>query len=651
MQLVALVPFVPATAPRRGALECGVMVNPAPSPPAPARQAAVRMFGRLQLLRLLGKSERSMAWRVQDPRSGQELMLVLPRLQPADAAALARWQTRMRQATRLSHPELAPVVETGVQDGWPYAAYELRDAAPLTERIGAKGLPGPEAAAWAAHALRGLAYAHEAGLAHHDLQPFVVLVTDQGAVRVAGLAVACEMTHAAAGLAEPSIAAPGMHQQRDAAERDVLAAGVLLHGLLAGQPALDEPDVGRVIGRLPPLGRDIVRLPWTLAQPVADPLRAIVNRATDRQERQRYRNARTLLRALEGWLQSADSAGGGPLALLADKLRTAGVLPASPGAAERAARLALMESQRTNELAEVVLEDLALSFELLRLVNSAQVRGALVSGAGPVLTVRRSIAMLGLEGVRRAALALRPWPGPLADAGADALDQLMRRCKRAGRAALALRPAGYDAEVVYLIALMQNLGRLVVHYHFPEETQQIKRLMLPAPPPREGEPEEPGMTEEGAAFAVLGADIESIGAAVARLWGWGDGVLAMIRRHPLATAVHTPESDDDMLRCAASCANEALDAMALPPQRVAAGLQRVVQRYGRILNIGLRDLQAALSDAQAAGLATPIAQTAPAPLDLLDSLKPAEAPGPGAAAGAGAAGRLRSAAAAARVGR
>ncbi|HRC39439.1 MAG TPA: HDOD domain-containing protein, partial [Rubrivivax sp.] len=78
----------------------------------------------------------------------------------------------------------------------------------------------------------------------------------------------------------------------------------------------------------------------------------------------------------------------GPLALLSDRLRTAGVLPSSPGAAARAARLALMERERTNDLAEVVLQDLALSFEMLRLVNSAQVRGAQIAGSGPVLTVR-----------------------------------------------------------------------------------------------------------------------------------------------------------------------------------------------------------------------------------------------------------------------
>ena len=48
----------------------------------------------------------------------------------------------------------------------------------------------------------------------------------------------------------------------------------------------------------------------------------IVNRATARQPRQRYLNARTLLRALEGWREAAALDGGGPLALLLDRLAT-----------------------------------------------------------------------------------------------------------------------------------------------------------------------------------------------------------------------------------------------------------------------------------------------------------------------------------------
>jgi non-specific serine/threonine protein kinase len=575
----------------------------------PAAGGAVRWFGRLQLLQLVGKSERTMAWRVADPRTGQDLMLVLPRVQPADAAALERWQQAVARASRLNHPQLAAVVETGVQDGWPYVAYDPRDQATLAEKLTAKGLPGLEAATLLTQVLQGLAFAHDAGVAHHDLQPWGVLVSDSSQVRIVGLAVAAEMAAQQAGAAGGGHAGDTLTlaAQREAAERDVLAAGLLLHHVLTGAPVLEERDLGRVIQRLlpwaGPQAREIVRLPYAVAHPIAEPLRAIVNRSTDRQPRQRYRNARTLIGALEGWQRTEGGSGGGPLALLSDKLRAAGVLPSSPGAADRAARLALMERERTIELAEVVLEDLALSFEMLRLVNSAQVRGAQVSGSGPVLTVRRAIAMMGLDGVRRAALALRPWPGPLDDAGAAELERLTERVKRAGRVAMLLRPPAYDAEVVYLLALLQNLGRLVVQYHFADEAVQIRRLMLPAPAAKEGEPEEPGMSEEAAAYAVLGADIESIGAAVARHWGLDEAVLAMIRRHPVATPVRTPDGDDDLLRTVASCANEAVDALAQPAPRVAAALQRVVQRYGRALDFGLRELQAALQGKTVAELA------------------------------------------------
>lgn len=589
----------------------------ATAPDPTPRAGAPRYFGRWQLLRLLGKSQHTMNWLVAE-RGGEELMLVLPRTAPV-GAALERWLQNVRRASRLEHPQLAPTADIGVHDNWPYAAYDMKGLATLTDRLPRKGLPGAEAAAIAAGLLRGLAYAHEAGVVHGDLQLSLLMLDDQGQLRLAGLEAACE-SPAAMALAASVIANGGgsassqLSTQRAAAERDVLCAGLLLHGMLAGAPALDEPDIGRALARLPPLGREIVRLPWTTAHPIAEPLRAIVNRATDRQERQRYRNARTLLHALEGWLQAESAAEGGVLGLLADKLRAAGVLPATAGAGARAARLAMMERERTNELAEVVLDDLALSFELLRAVNTAQVRGAQVSGGGAVLTVRRAIAMVGMEGVRRAALGLRTWPGPLNDAAAAELERALERCKRAGRVAMALRQPVYDGEVVYLITLLQNLGRLVVQYHFAEDAAQIHRLMQPGPPARAGDPPEPGMSEESAAFAVLGADIDAVGHAVARWWGLPEIVLGMIRRPAAEAPVHAPQTDEDMLRLVAACANETVDAAAQPATKMALALQRVVQRYGRLLDISVRDLQEALKDRPAEER---IAHTAPMPLDAL----------------------------------
>jgi non-specific serine/threonine protein kinase len=154
-----------------------------------------------------------------------------------------------------------------------------------------------------------------------------------------------------------------------------------------------------------------------------------------------------------------------------------------------------------------------------------------------------------------------------------------------------LRPPGYDAEVVYLVALLQSLGRLVTHYHFAEEAAQIERLMQPVEAEQEGERDEPGMSEESASLAVLGVDIDALGAAVARYWGLDESVLHMARRFALTTAVRAIESDDDMLRATASCANELVDALHLPARQIAAGMQRVAQRYARALNVTLRDLQ------------------------------------------------------------
>ena len=582
------------------------MAAAASSAPPAARPPATRSFGRFQLRQLLGKSAWTMAWLVDDPRNGQELMLVMPRNQPADAAALERWHQAVRKGTRLNHPQLAHAVEVGEQDRWPFVAYDRANGVTLGERI---AQPGPskavDLARWVLDALQGLAFAHEAGVAHHDLQLHTLLVSEQGRVRVMGLEIAMLDAAAAAGAGalvasdsgrSLSIDAATLHAQRSAAQRDVLAVGLLMHRLLAGEPALGEADIGRAIELMPPLGRELVRLPWDVPLPVPDALRVIVNRATDRQERQRYRNARTLARALEGWLDAEAQGSGGPLALLLDRLHSVGHLPAMPRAGARIARLRAMERERTIEMAEFVLQDIGLTFELLRTVNSAQVQGTQVSGNGPVLTIRRAIAMIGLDGMERAVTALRPWPGPLDERSAEALQAMLERVKGVGLLAQALRPAGYDGEVVLLIALLQNLGRLLVQYHFPDEAAQIRRLMQPVPAEKPEEPPQPGMSEEAASLAVLGVDIESLGAAVARHWGLSEEVLHMIRRLSPTQPVRNADTDDDMLRATASAANEVFDALALPAHLVKRALDRVAQRYGRVLNITPEDLRNAIRD-------------------------------------------------------
>ena len=596
--------------------------------PVSASPTGAHVFGRFRLRSLLGKSDATMTWLAVDSHGGAEAMLTMPRVAPAGAAAASAWLAEARRAARLDHPNIARPMECNIHEHWPYVAVDRRAGVTLDEWLAAHPRPQLEdIAAWLAEVLRGLAFAHDAGMAHLDLQSHNVLVNDKNQVSVMALGVARDGEVAEArrrgddsGLMplDPST----LRAQRAAAERDVLACGLLLHGLLAGEPALGIADLGRAMDRMAPQGREFVRLPWTMPQSVPDALRAIVNRSTTGQKRLRYRSARTFLGALNGWREAISEDDGGPVGLLLDRLRSVGHLPALPGLAARVQRVTAIESQRTDEIARHMLPDLALSFELLRTLNSAQVQGTQIAGNGPVLTLRRVVALIGVNGVRLAANTLREWPGPLDDAGARSLHVAIERVRLAGHLAQAMRPAGYDGEVVYLIAAMQNLSRLMLSYHFADEAEQIRQLVQSVPA-NGATPEMPGMSAEAAGFAVLGIDTELFTSAVARHWGLGDEVLHMIRRLPVDAPVRKPDGDGDVLRIVASAANEVVDAVSdLPPQKFGAALAHIAQRYTRVLRLNTRAIAECLQEARDVlrkGAALPKGRTGPGDVDAVDS--------------------------------
>jgi eukaryotic-like serine/threonine-protein kinase len=578
---------------------------------SPAKTPVLRKFGRFELRLLLGKSTATMAWLAFDTTAAHDVMLVMPREQPVGAAALEAWLAGVRKAARLHHPNLAPVLETGLRDQWPYVVVDRSHGITLAEWLSAHPASTPaEMVDTMIQALQGLAYVHDAGMGHHDVQLHSLLIDEQGRARWMALAAAGASPSARVAPTKGSEASarPGdlgqVQRQRLLAEIDLLGCGLMMHRWLTAQPALGEPDFGAAIGRLAPWGHDILRLPFDTAHPVADALRAIVNRSTAHQERQRYRSARTMLRALEGFrqVQAADS--GGPLALLMDRMNRVGHLPAQPGLSVMVAGITSVEGQHAEEIAAQVLQDIALSLELLRASNSMQVRGSLLAGDGPILAVRRSIALLGVDGVRRAANVLRLWPGPLAPEHTGPMRRLIDRVRLAGYAAQALRPAGYDPEVVFLVVILQNLGQLLVRYHFPEEADQIQQLMQPSAGPASATGEAtplPGLSEQAAANAVLGVDFDALRGAVVRHWGLGEDVVNMTRSLPTDKSVRMPDSDAEILRATASAANELAAAGELQPApRCTAALTHIASRYARLLKVSVADLRETLLSAAAA---------------------------------------------------
>lgn len=556
---------------------------------APQGFGSSRQFGRYQLRGLLGRSSLTMAWLAHDERLKADVMLMLPRTAPADPAALKRWTEEARRASRLQHPGLLPVLEVGQDERWPYVACErVGGVITLAEHLAQRPALTPlDVAGWSIELLDGLASAHDAGVAHGDLGLHALWINAHGHVGAWGLAVAVHDTRGGA-----TVDPQALRDQRAAGDRDTLAAGLLLYQFLAGAPALDEPDLPSAARRS---ALEIVRLPWALPQPVPEALRAIVNRATDRHQSRRYLGARSLQRALEGWRKAQSEDRGGPLALLVDRLSSVGHLPARPGLTPRLNQLSRMEKQRMDELTDLILQDPALSFELLRMVNAASYGQREDEG---VATVRRAVQLVGLDGVRRAASALRAWPGPLDERGAQGLQAGMRQAFVAGQLAAILAPGGLDEEGSLITAQLQHLGRLLALYHFPDEASQIAQLMKASPPAEPGGAPVPGLPEAGAAMAVLGVDLESLAAAVARHWGLDETVQVMMRPLPLDQPVRAPESVDGWMRLVASCANEVLQVALQPPAQQIRALQAVAARYHKALGVTVETLKDAFTKAR-----------------------------------------------------
>lgn len=563
------------------------MTSTAAQPAKPSQR-----FGRFEMRRLLGKSARSMVWEANDPDLGRQVLLAMPRVAPAGDAALQRWLDDARVMARLSHPNLVPVNDVGMYQRLPFVSYErAQDSVTLAQRLQPDGHATLEVGRWAVQALEGLAYAHDAGVSHRDLQMHMLRVDERGHLQVLGLSVA-PMTKAIDALGP-------LQARQEMIERDVMAVGLAMYHLLAARAALDEPDLGSAIERMTPLGDATVRLPRELPQPVPEGFRAVINRCLDKLPQQRFRHARTLGTALQEWVPSQRSSLSDSLPeQLLESVRRHGVLPALPDGAAIASRLLGMERQHVGALAQQALQDPATCLELLHQANSSYVRSAQAEGSGAVVTLRRAIAMIGLAGLQRVVQRQHAWPGPLDQASARALLARMERAQRAMRLALLLSPPGFDSEIVQVVTLLQELGSLLVHYHFPELARQMRALMAPRKPASPDEPQPPALDEAAAARKVLGLELEALALALLSHWGLDASMLALLPPLPTNQAVQVV-GEDGLLRAVVSAAREAVSALAMPAERSNAALDRVAQRYAATLVLDGAKLRRLLREALA----------------------------------------------------
>jgi serine/threonine-protein kinase len=143
--------------------------------------------------------------------------------------------TEAKTTVELSHPNIVPVYELGVEQGIYFIAMEFAEGATLAELLRASGTLSPEEGAYlGVEILRALDYAHrKAAVVHRDVTPRNVLIDEEGAVRLIDFGIAAPVSGESA-RKERVFGSPGHMppEQRDGGRltpaTDVFAVGALL---------------------------------------------------------------------------------------------------------------------------------------------------------------------------------------------------------------------------------------------------------------------------------------------------------------------------------------------------------------------------------------------------------------------------------------
>ncbi|NBW51589.1 MAG: HDOD domain-containing protein [Betaproteobacteria bacterium] len=291
--------------------------------------------------------------------------------------------------------------------------------------------------------------------------------------------------------------------------------------------------------------------------------------------------------------------------------------PAFSASVRQVLNLIDAENETLSTLASGILQDGALTQKLLRLVNSSYYRHR---WGGNVTTVSRAVALVGIRGVRNLVLSLIVIESMRDSVDAGPLYEELLRGIAAGTLAHELASHNDEAEEAFVSGLMQNLGRMLAQFYFPEEARQIKMQCLALEPAQRPQPKQ----QDDIARKVLGISLPELGTGVARKWDLPDTIVFSMRRCPEGSAPAKAREPAELHRALGSAANELVEHMhTLSPQDWELAVKTLAQRFDKSLGLSVDDYLQAVGLTRSRmqdlvdALGIPVARDAPAAAWLL----------------------------------
>ncbi|HYN83320.1 MAG TPA: protein kinase [Gemmatimonadaceae bacterium] len=270
---------------------------------------------RYRIEREVGRGGMATVYVAEDLKHHRQVAIKV--LDPDLAAGLGhtRFLREIEIASRLSHPHILPLFDSGESGGFLYYVMPFVEGESLRSRIQReKQLSIPDTVAIGRSVAGALSYAHGQGIVHRDIKPENILfaagqpvVTDFGIARAVGVAGGDQLTQTGIAIGTPAYMSPEQaagDRELDA-RSDVYALGCVLYEMLAGQPPFTGRTAQALLARhaidpVPPLR--------TIRHTIPAALEAVVLRALAKTPADRFRTAGELAEALEQGEKTVETA-------------------------------------------------------------------------------------------------------------------------------------------------------------------------------------------------------------------------------------------------------------------------------------------------------------------------------------------------------
>ncbi|MDP4029532.1 MAG: HDOD domain-containing protein [Gallionella sp.] len=538
-----------------------------------------QLMGRFEILSELGRGGQGTVYLAYDPQLDRKVAIKTLRKLGHKTEQLTH---EARMVSKLQHPNIITLYDSGEDQEAPYLVYAYVEGKTLAQLLKQeKALPFARAAEIAVGVLEGLAYAHAQGISHLDMKPANIMIGKNGTPMVMDFGLATttgdhEQTISSPLSGSPRYVAPEIISgQHGDFLSDIYSLGTVLYEMVTGEFAVGGENMFEVLNRA---AHEQIAAPSTHNERVDEKLEAIILKAVAKKPAERYPGAAAMKRDLQDYLSEKRDAA---TEFLLQRMRSKQDFPALSGIISEINQVVSSESASTSMLAGTILQDLALTNKLLKVVNAASYG----QFGGTINTISKAVVILGFETVRNIAMSLILLEFMQNRPQAVQLKEEIIKAVFTGvvAAQLSARQGIGDIEEAIVCSMFHNLGRMLAIYYFFEESQEISRLM------KQGE------SEEEAAVRILGISYPELGLGVVRSWNFPPRLIAGMRRLS-GEKIKPAHGELDNLAMTVNLANELCEISASSDIKSKQGsLANLAARYGDAIKISDQELSGAIN--------------------------------------------------------